>query len=100
MPDGRASAEAAYGSALSDDTPRAPPCVEMELAESSREYRIGYRIRIAGADGRDFSVSIEGTHQETPPEVIRHTSPSRAPCTNNRGTPSLPCYRLRSRHPG
>ena len=70
-PAGRIAAEAAYGLPLFGGDATGTPYLGLRLADSDREYRLGYRIRAAGGD---FSLSLEGTRHEEPAGTApRHT---------------------------
>ena len=73
-PAGRITAEAAYGLPLFGGTGVGTPYLGLGLADSDRDYRIGYRLGIARAAGREFSLSIEGTrHENAAGTAPRHT---------------------------
>ena len=68
----RMTAEAAYGLPLFGGS--GTPYLGLGLAEGSRDYRIGYRLGIPGAAGRDFSLTLEGTRRENAAgAALRHT---------------------------
>ena len=73
-PAGRITAEAAYGLPLFGGTGVGTPYLGLGLADSDRDYRVGYRLGIARAAGREFSLSIEGTrHENAAGTAPRHT---------------------------
>ena len=64
-PGARITAEAAYGLPLFGTAGVGTPYLGLGLADGSRDYRLGYRLTVTTAPGRDLTLSLEGTRHES-----------------------------------